>query len=108
MTFLYNIYQHPFYSGFGLVILVVWLVFWKGLALWFASKNNQRGWFIALLILNTLGLLPIIYLIWFKPVEKSNGKETILIETPKEASIKSKESIKKSLKIPSKKKSSEK
>jgi hypothetical protein len=39
----------------------------KGFALWHSAKNEQKGWFIATLILNTMGLLPIIYLIWFKP-----------------------------------------
>ena len=38
----------------------------KGFALWHSSKNNQKGWFIILLILNTAGILPAIYLIWFK------------------------------------------
>jgi len=35
----------------------------KGFALWRSAKNNQLYWFIALLILNTLGILPLIYLI---------------------------------------------
>lgn len=34
----------------------------KGLALWRAGRNNQRGWFVALLIINTLGILELIYL----------------------------------------------
>ena len=39
----------------------------KGFALWHAARNNQRNWFIALLIINALGILEIIYLIWFRP-----------------------------------------
>jgi methionyl-tRNA synthetase len=34
----------------------------KGLALWRAGRNDQRGWFVALLLVNTLGILELIYL----------------------------------------------
>lgn len=45
-----------------LVILVVWELIWKGFALWRAGRNNHPGWFVALLIINTVGILPIVYL----------------------------------------------
>jgi hypothetical protein len=54
---------------FLLYILLLWSLFWKGLALWRASKENQRNWFIVILlffiIINTLGILEIIYLFRF-------------------------------------------
>lgn len=50
-----------------LAIAALWTVVLKGFALWYAAKNEQRGWFIALLVINTLGILEIIYLIWFRP-----------------------------------------
>jgi methionyl-tRNA synthetase len=34
----------------------------KGFALWRAGRNNQRGWFIALVLVNTFGILEVIYL----------------------------------------------
>lgn len=46
-------------------VLLVWSVLWKGVALWNASKNNQKNWFIAILVINTLGILEIIYLFRF-------------------------------------------
>lgn len=48
-----------------LFILAIWVLAWKGLALWKAAKLNQREWFIAVLVLNTLGILEIIYLYFF-------------------------------------------
>lgn len=54
--------------GFSPVVFVfiyVWSLFWKGLALWSSSKNNQKNWFVVLLILNTVGILEIIYLFFF-------------------------------------------
>ena len=56
-------------AGLGLplvasVILLVaaWSLVWKGLALWRAAKRGDRGWFIAFLFINTIGILEIIYL----------------------------------------------
>lgn len=43
-------------------LLIIWTFVWKGLALWRAAKNNHTGWFVALLLVNTLGILEIIYL----------------------------------------------
>ena len=41
----------------------VWSFLWKGLALYKAGKLQEKTWFVCLLIFNTLGILPIIYLI---------------------------------------------
>lgn len=47
-------------------LLIAWLVVWKGIALWHAASNKQLIWYIALFIINTAGILEIIYLIFFK------------------------------------------
>lgn len=57
-----------------LVILVVWEWAWKGIALWKAGRNNQPGWFIALLLLNTVGILPIVYLLTHHTEEHGHEK----------------------------------
>jgi hypothetical protein len=55
----------------GFVIIVaLWDVFWKGWALWRAARREEKGWFIVLLILNTMGILPIIYLVFFSKNKK--------------------------------------
>lgn len=68
--------QNPF-GSFGIpypvviavvIILSIWQLFWKGLALWKSSQFKQRNWFVALFILvvlNDLGLLSLIYLFFF-------------------------------------------
>jgi hypothetical protein len=52
--------------GIGLTILlilgVVWTLIWKALAMWRAAKVGSKGWFVILLVVNTLGILDIIYL----------------------------------------------
>jgi len=44
-------------------VLVVWELAWKGAALWRAGRNGQPGWFVALLVISSAGILPIIYLL---------------------------------------------
>ncbi|MBU2561565.1 MAG: hypothetical protein KKD17_04655 [Nanoarchaeota archaeon] len=47
-----------------ILLLVIWESIWKGVALWKSGRNSQMGWFIALFVLNTVAILPIVYL-WF-------------------------------------------
>lgn len=49
-----------------LVPLMIWSLIWKGLALWKCGRNNQLAWFIVLLVLNTAGILEIIYILRFQ------------------------------------------
>ena len=46
-----------------IIILVIWSTYWKGRALWTAGDRKDKKWFIVMLILNTAGILPIIYLL---------------------------------------------
>ena len=60
----------PFFPNLLLLWLViplalVWSMVWKGIALWRAGRNDDLAWFIVLFIVNTLGILPIIYIFAF-------------------------------------------
>jgi len=60
----------PFFPNLLLLWLViplvaVWSMAWKGIALWRAGRNDHLAWFIVLFIVNTLGILPIIYIFAF-------------------------------------------
>jgi len=50
----------------ALIALVIWETIWKGLALWRASQHKQLGWFIAIFVINSAGLLPIVYILTTK------------------------------------------
>jgi len=52
----------PEWVPFLVLALAVWSLFWKGLALWHAARRKQPWWFVALLVVNTVGVLEIIYL----------------------------------------------
>ena len=57
------------------VILALWTLPWKGVALWKAANLNQRNWFIILLIVNTVAILEIIYIFAVaRPREKKSGE----------------------------------
>lgn len=55
-----------------LLLIVAWTLPWKGVALWRAAKNNQTGWFVALLLLNTLAILEITYIFYFSQRSEKN------------------------------------
>lgn len=58
-----------------LIILGCWTTFWKGIALWVAAQKKEKVWFIVLLVLNTLGILEILYLfILSKSIKTSSLK----------------------------------
>lgn len=44
-----------------LALVLLWTLFWKGVSLWKAAKNDHKIWFIVLFIINTCGLLEMIY-----------------------------------------------
>lgn len=46
--------------------LVLWSLIWKGVALWHSARNHQKAWFVVLLIVNTAGILEIIYFLFFR------------------------------------------
>jgi len=51
-----------------LLVLQIWTIFWKGVALWRSARGDQKYWFvalIALLPLNDLGIIELVYLFKF-------------------------------------------
>jgi len=63
----------PFGMGLGgglifgliMILLVAWTLYWKFHALWYAAKHDHKWWFIAIMIINTAGILEIVYLYHF-------------------------------------------
>jgi len=57
-----------------ILVLAIWTLPWKGVALWKAVKLNHQAWFIALLILNTLAILEILYIFVFSKMMKPKAE----------------------------------
>jgi len=58
----------PFLTGAMLLIIplvVAWSMAWKGVALWRAGRNGHLAWFIAIFIINTVGILEMVYIFAF-------------------------------------------
>jgi len=48
-----------------ILLIAAWIIPWKAVALWRAARKTQKWWFIALLVVNTLAVLPILYIFIF-------------------------------------------
>jgi hypothetical protein len=52
----------PFFIT-GIVVLAIWDSIWKLIALWRSARNNDLAWFICIAVINTIGILPIVYIL---------------------------------------------
>lgn len=57
------------------VVIYLWSFFWKGVGLWKSAKNNQKYWFISMLVVNTVGILEIVYLSFFQKLKKERSSK---------------------------------
>ena len=55
-----------------LIVLSIWELIWKAIAMWKASKNNHKMWFSIILIINTEGILQILYIVFTKKNKKKS------------------------------------
>lgn len=46
-------------------IAIFWSFLIKGISLWRAARQQQRNWFIAMLVISSFGILELIYLFFF-------------------------------------------
>jgi hypothetical protein len=60
-------HHHGAFFGLAIIfgLLAIWSLAWKGMALWKAARKGDRNWFVVLLVVNTLGILEILYLYVF-------------------------------------------
>ena len=65
-------------AGLLLVIVLLWTLVWKGMALWKAAQEKNKVWFVVLLLVNTVGILDILYLYVFS--KKKSGQP---VEAPR-------------------------
>jgi len=61
--------------AFGiLIVIMIWSSVWKLFALWTAGRKNSIVWFVVLALVNTMGILEILYIFVFSKMKKSNFK----------------------------------
>ncbi len=65
-----NLNQLEFGFIVFLSILIIWTIPWKGVALWMSAKNDHKWWFVAMLLINSLAILEIVYIFGFSKNKK--------------------------------------
>jgi hypothetical protein len=50
----------------AIILVAIWDGVWKLIALWKSARHDQLAWFICLAIFNTVGILPICYILFFQ------------------------------------------
>jgi len=75
----------PVFPGLGLtelalipiiILLAAWSLVWKGIALWKAARNGCKVWYVIFLLINTLGILEILYIFVFSKSGAQEGSST--------------------------------
>ena len=60
-----DIFAIPFDRQIWFLAVAVWTIIWKGMALWKSANKGSKPWFIVFLVINTLGILEILYIYVF-------------------------------------------
>jgi len=55
-----------------LIVVQLWDGVWKLIALWKSARKKQLPWFIVLAIINSAGILPILYIFIFSKLDKKS------------------------------------
>ena len=56
------------------IIILIWMAAWKLLGMWKAAQKKSVIWFIVLGLVNTVGILPILYIYVFSEMKFSKKK----------------------------------
>jgi hypothetical protein len=60
-----------------IISLIIWTAVWKALALWKSARNDDLVWFIILSLVNTLGILEILYIYVFSKDKSQKKKKKV-------------------------------
>jgi hypothetical protein len=56
-------------------IILIWTAIWKLLGMWKAAQKKSVIWFIVLGVVNTVGILPLLYIYVFSEMKLSKKKK---------------------------------
>jgi len=51
------------------VVIIIWSAIWKLFALWKAARKGSAVWFVILALVNSIGVLEILYIFVFSKME---------------------------------------
>ncbi len=73
---MFNLANLSTHNKVYLLIALVWSLSWKGVALWKSAGKKEKWWFIAFLVVNTLGVLEIAYIYYFSKRRNGGAEKT--------------------------------
>lgn len=53
-------------------LLAIWSIVWKGFALWKSARAGSKVWFVVMLLVNTVGILEILYIYVFSKMGRKS------------------------------------
>lgn len=59
-----------------IIVAALWTIPWKGVALWKSARRKEIWWFVILLVVNTMGILEILYIFIFSEWKKLKDKKS--------------------------------
>lgn len=65
MQFIQNLDKFLSQNNWILIGIFLWVLPWKGWALWKSANLGSKKWFVIILVLNTLAILEILYIFVF-------------------------------------------
>ena len=78
-----------------ILLALIWILPWKGFALWKASRNEHKWLFVVILLTNTFALLDALYILYFSKRKKRDKKKEKTKTTKSSSSDTSKKVIRK-------------
>lgn len=67
----------PIVKNLLFLLAMSWSIAWKCYSAWIAAKSNNKRWFVALVIFNTMGILDMIYIFGIKKKKWSDIKAVL-------------------------------
>lgn len=46
-----------------IILVVLCELAWKGIALWIAARRGDKVWYVVMLVVNSVGIVPIVYIL---------------------------------------------
>ncbi len=74
MEYLNNLTDQLGVSLWLFIVILIWSIVWKLLALWKSAKKNHVAWFIVIALVNSVGILPILYIYIFSDINYKKKK----------------------------------
>jgi len=56
-----------------ILLLIIWSIVWKMIALWKSARNNHLTVFILIMFLNTIGIFEILYILYINYKNKNKN-----------------------------------